>query len=412
MRIRRWLLPLAVLFYLGLTMHSPYLVVLPLALLVIFLLASLWQRYSLDGVIYKRRFLYTRAFPGEIFPVKLEIENRKLLPLSWLRIQDPWPNAVAPEDESVLAPSHIAGESYLTHVLSLRWFERTRRSYNLAFRKRGVYKVGPVEISSGDLFGLFDQSDTIGQSEKLTVFPELYPVEDKDLPPEKPFGDQRSRRRLFEDPNRPMGVREYHPEDSFRRIHWPATAHTNTLQVKIFQPTSAQVMVLCLNVSTFQRYWEGVYPALLERLLSVAGTLLSRGMDMGYRVGMISNGCLSNSDQPFRIPPGRSPKQMAHLLEALAGVTPIVVAPFEQYLIREIPRVPYGSTLMVLTALTSPELAETLLKLKKHERQISLVSLAEDPPPELHGIRCIHMPMHDKEEFVRDYYEIYQKPEV
>ncbi|MBE9474961.1 MAG: DUF58 domain-containing protein [Chloroflexi bacterium] len=410
MRIRRWLLPLAVLIYLGLVWHSAYLVVLPVALLVIFILASWWQRYSLDGVIYKRRFLYTRAFPGEIYPLKIEIENRKLLPLSWLRIQDPWPEAVAPEDESVLAPSHVADQGVLTHVLSLRWFERSRRSYNLVFRKRGVYKVGPAEISSGDLFGLFDRSGTIGQPEKLTVFPELLPVGDMELPPEKPFGDQRSRRRLFEDPNRPMGVREYHPEDSFRRVHWPATAHTNTLQVKIFQPTSAQMMVLCLNVATFKRYWEGIYPALLERLISVAGTLLSRGMDLGYRVGMISNGCLSNSDQPFRIPPGRSPKQKAHLLEALAGVTPIVVAPFERYLIREIPRVPYGSTLMILTAITSPELAETLLKLKRHERQLTLVSLAEDPPPKLFGIRCVHMPVHDKEEFVRDYYEIYQNP--
>ena len=184
MRIKRWLLPLAVLFYLGLVLHSSYLVVLPVALLVIFIMASWWQRHSLDGVIYKRRFLYTRAFPGEIYPLKLEIENRKLLPLSWLRIQDPWPEAVAPEDESVLAPSHVADEGYLTHVLSLRWFERSRRSYNLIFRKRGVYKVGPAEISSGDLFGLFDRSDTIGQLEKLTVFPELLPVGDMELPPD------------------------------------------------------------------------------------------------------------------------------------------------------------------------------------------------------------------------------------
>ena len=101
---------------------------------------------------------------------------------------------------------------------------------------------------------------------------------------------------------------------------------------------------------------------------------------------------------------------MVHLLEALAGVTPIVVAPFERYLMREIPRVPYGSTLMILTAITSPELAETLLKLKRHERQLTLVSLAEDPPPELFGIRCVHMPVHDKDEFVRDYHEIYQNP--
>jgi hypothetical protein len=67
---------------------------------------------------------------------------------------------------------------------------------------------------------------------------------------------------------------------------------------------------------------------------------------------------------------------------------------------------------MILTAITSPELAETLLMLKRHERQITLVSLAEDPPPKLDGIRSVHMPMHDKEKFVRDYYEIYQKPDI
>ena len=189
-----------------------------------------------------------------------------------------------------------------------------------------------------------------------------------------------------------MGVRDYHPEDSFRRVHWPATARVGELQVKVFQPTAAQVMVLCLNVSTHQRYWEGVYPALLEHLLCVAARLILDGIQSGYRVGVISNGCLSNSDQPFRVPPGRSPDQLAHLLGALAGVTPVVVAPFERLLLREVPRIPYGSTLLVQTAITSPELFETLVRLRKHERQLILLSLAEEQPPDIPGIRSMHMP--------------------
>jgi uncharacterized protein (DUF58 family) len=195
-----------------------------------------------------------------------------------------------------------------------------------------------------------------------------------------------------------MGVREYHPEDSFRRVHWPATARTGDLQVKVYQPTSARLMVLCLNVSTYPRYWEGVYPALLERLISMAATLVNQAISDGYRVGMISNGCLANSDQPFRIPPGRSPHQLAYLLRALAGVSPVVVSPFENYLLREIPRVPYGATLLILTAVTSPELGEVLLRLKKHERRISLLSLAQEPPPLIPGLHCIHMPFEDPDE--------------
>jgi uncharacterized protein (DUF58 family) len=137
---------------------------------------------------------------------------------------------------------------------------------------------------------------------------------------------------------------------------------------------------------------------LLERLLSVAATLVSQGLQDGYRVGLISNGCLANSDQPFRIPPGRSPQQLAYLLQALAGVTPVVVAPFEQFLLREVPRVPYGATLLIVTAVTSPGLAENLLRLKKHERQLTLLSLAQESPPRLPGVRSIHLPFYEMED--------------
>lgn len=395
MAVKRWLPILVVLVYFGLLLQVPFVIALAATLVVLLWLAAWWSKRSLKGVHYTRRFHYTRAFPDEKFPVRIEIENDKLLPLSWLRIEDTWPKPVGPEDEDVLAPSHAQEVGYLTHALSLRWFERTKRNYLLKFRKRGIYKVGPAKLESGDLFGIYAQEGSAAGVETLTVFPKLAPLDESFLPPDNPFGDQRSRRRLFEDPTRPMGVRDYHPEDGFRRVHWPATARTGQLQVKVYQPTSAKVMVLCLNVSTYHRYWEGVYPALLEELLSVAAALVSRYCQEGHRVGMISNGCLSNSDQPFRIPPGRSPQQLSHLLQALAGVTPVVVAPFERFLMREVPKVPYGASLVILTAVASMELAESILNLKRHERQISMISLAEQPPPYLPGVQVVHLPFEE-----------------
>jgi uncharacterized protein (DUF58 family) len=243
---------------------------------------------------------------------------------------------------------------------------------------------------------MYERSALLGQDDQITVFPEMIPIQALDLPPEDPFGDRRSRRRLLEDPHFPMGVRDYHPEDDFRHVHWPATARTGQLQVKVYQPTSTQTLVLCLNVSTYPHYWQGVYPAMFERLLSLAGTLLSHGIEHGYRVGLISNGCLSNSDQTFRVPPGRSPNQLGRLLQALAGVTPVVVASFERFLLREVPHIPFGSTLLVLTAVTTPELIETLASLRKHERQLTLLSLAEEPPPYIQGVRSIHLPFKEE----------------
>lgn len=394
MQPRRWLPFLGGLLIAGLLLKVSWLVALSVALSVVIGLAWLWQTQSLKNVHYRRRFHYTRAFPGEQVTVRIEAENDKLLPLSWLRVQDPWQKAIGPTDENILAPSHLPDQGILTNVFSLRWFERARRTYTLTFRKRGVYVVGPARLESGDLFGLYESGAELPNTELLTVFPPLLPMRALNLPAEDPLGDLRSRRRLFEDPNRPMGVREYHPEDSFRRVHWGATARTGRLQVKVFQPTAGQVMVACLNVSTFARHWEGVDPPALEYLVSVTATLLNHTIESGYKAGLIANGCIARSDQPFRIPPGRTSRQLAILLGALAGVNPVVTMPFERFLLREMPRLPYGASLAIITAIHTPQLLETLLKLKKHERRITLISLAAQPPEEtLPGIQVVHLPI-------------------
>ncbi len=386
---------LLVLVLLGIVLNEPFLITLASTLLVAAGVAWWWNLRSLQGVIYRRRFRYTRGFPDELIDLQVDVENRKLLPVSWLRIQDDWDRAVGPIDDEALAPSHIPERGFLTNIFSLRWYEKARRTYTLLLRKRGIYAVGPTRLESGDLFGIFEQRAEAGPSEYLTVFPRILPFSSLDFPAEDPFGDRKTRRRLFEDPNRPMGVREYRPEDGFRRVHWPATARTGQLQVKVYQPTTGQVMVVCMNVSTFARHWEGVYPEMLEHLICVAATLVDKGFRDGYKVGLVANGCLAHADRPFRIPPGRSPQQLAVLLQSLAGVTSVVTGNFENFLMREIPRVQYGASLVILTAVTTAELATTLIQLKQHERHITLYSIAQDEPPLIPGIHVIHQPFQE-----------------
>lgn len=389
---RIWLPILITLFLLGILLQIPLLAGFMAMLMVIIAMADWWRNHSLDGVTYKRRPHYRRAFPGERVPMRIQVENRKLLPLSWLRVQDPWPKAIGPEDENLMAPTHSLDRGLLVNVFSLRWYESVNRSYSLLFRERGSYAVGPSKLESGDFFGLYDQVKEENAIDVFTVFPSLLSFQELQLPADDPFGDRRSRRRLYEDPTQPMGVREYMPEDSFRRVHWPASAHTGQLQVKVYQQTSSNVLVVCLNVATFARHWEGTNPALLEYLIRVTATLVHKGIQDGYRVGLLANGCLAHADQPFRIPPGRSPKQLATLLEALAGVTPVVTGRFDRFLMKELPRVPYGATLLLVTGVITPELAETLARLKRRGRQLNLISFDTQPPPYIPGIRSFHLP--------------------
>jgi uncharacterized protein (DUF58 family) len=365
---------------------------MPTMMGVILAIAHWWSRRALDQIVYRRRPHFRRGFPNEKVELQVEVENRKFLPVSWLRVQDPWPEAVGPEEDGVLGPYHIPQVGLLTNVFSLRWFENRLRRYTLLLRRRGVYLVGPARLESGDLFGFYEQSAEIGTREKLTVFPEVIPFSELPLPTDDPFGEIRSSRRIYEDPTMPMGVREYQPEDDIRRVHWPASARTGQLQVKVYQPVSARVVVVALNISTFSHHWEGTNRKLLEYAISLTAGLVSRGIEVGHRVGMISNGCLTNSDQPFRILPGASTRHLATLLEALAGVTPLITAPFASYLMREVPHLPYRASLMLVTAVIPPELPETLVQLKRHGRQITVISLDSDPPTAIPGIRMVHAP--------------------
>jgi uncharacterized protein (DUF58 family) len=387
-----WFPLLGLVILLGALFDLPWVVTLAVTLLVVLLLAWWWNRYALRNIHYRRRWHYRRGFPGERFDLRIEVENRKPLPVSWLRVRDAWPNAVGPEDADILAPTHIPGQGTLVNLYSLRWFQRSVRAYTLLMRKRGYYPVGPYDLESGDILGIFQSERRVEHNEYITVFPELIPFKALRLPTDDPFGDQRARRRRFEDPTQVMGVRDYHPEDDFRRVHWPATARAGALQVKQYQHISAQVMVVCLNVTTTAHNWLGTAPHLLEYLVKICATLVYKGVQDGYAVGLFSNGCLAHSDQPFRIPPGRSRKQLGSLLQALAGVTSFTTGSFEWVLSRALPQLPYGSTLIVVTAFVTPQLAETLIRLRQYRPNLTVLTLEGSEISAIPGVRVVQVP--------------------
>jgi uncharacterized protein (DUF58 family) len=387
-----WLPTLVIAFLAGAFFSLPWLSIFSAAAGIIIGVAYAWREYALHGVTYVRRWRYTRGFPGEETQLELDVQNNKRLPLSWLRVTDPWPTAILPSDKDALTGSTLQEQANLINLFSLSGNSRVRRTYQMRFQKRGVYPIGPSTLESGDFFGLYVKEKQQNDRGVLTIFPELLPMASLNLPADDPFGDRGARKRLFEDPNLPVGVRPYQAEDEIRRVHWPATARTGELQVKVYQPVTSRVLTICLNVLTTSQPWLGTHAELLEQLIRVAASIAYHGYQDGYSVGLISNGCLARADHPFQIAPGRSPQHLASLLEALAAVTAYTTAPFESFLTRSMPGVPYGATMVIVTALLPPVLIETLLQVKRYRPNTTLVSLSTDAPPQIPGIRNIHLP--------------------
>jgi len=372
----------------------PALLVISVLLLTTVLLGQWWTRKSLKRVTFERVMGERRAFPGEVVELTLRIANKKLLPLGWLHVEDRWSMALQLQDGEIYAsPSGQTG--FFRRAFSVRWFERVSRKYRLRCTRRGFYPFGPVRLRSGDIWGLFRQDVVLEHLDWLIVYPQVLPLEALGFPPKEPLGETKAEWRIFEDPNRAVGIRDLRPEDGFRRIHWKASARRQALQVKVFEPTTSRNLIVFLNVATFERHWEGTRPLLLEKAIAVAASVASHGVEDRYLVGLIANGSIPHSDQPIKVFPSRRPDQLMRVLEALAAVTSFTTSSMEALLLMESPRLPWGSTLVVVTPLVTDDLLAALVRLHDVGRRLVLVSLDEEPlrpyalPP---GVLVYHLP--------------------
>lgn len=388
-------IPLAILFVvIGLFAgRNPALLALGFALLLIVGVSTAWKNLSLIGVTYERQFDRTRVFPGEPIDLTIKVGNDKVLPLTWLQFRDELPIAIESELAITQVTSEITGKYILQNTFSLYGRETNRRTVTLKFPRRGYYKLGPVSYESGDIFTLFTIERRHQYIDNLVVFPQIFPLQELHLPAKEPFGDLRMPRSLFTDPIKTQGIRDYQPEDRFRDVHWKATARRGSLQTKVYDPSVGMTIAVFLNVATMEKHWMGFEPELLERAISVAGSICNYGVQQSWGVGVYANGSVPNSDQPIRVPPGRSPNQLGNTLEALAAVTEFATGSIDRMMLRESPALPWSATIVLVTAVVSDEIMVGLIRLKEAGRRVVLVSLAEDPPPKNLGkLLAYHIP--------------------
>ncbi|MDH4208220.1 MAG: DUF58 domain-containing protein, partial [Anaerolineae bacterium] len=272
-------------------------------------------------------------------------------------------------------------------------FQGLRRRFTIHCTERGYHAYGPATVNTGDGFGFFSRKAVTYGQDHLIVYPRLYSVAELRLPAKNPFGERGTRDRLFEDPLRTMGIRAWQPSDGLHRVHWKATARHQEMLSRLYEPSEEPQMLIFLNVTTLPRHWQGSIPELTERVISVAASLAAVCVESRVPVGLVSNGMLPGSDQPLRLLPGRSPNQLLRILETLAGVTGFASLPIEEMVLRESPKLPWGSTLIVVTAIAHDDLLAALLELDQAGREVSLFTLAAEPPRrELPGIRVYHLP--------------------
>lgn len=331
------------------------------------------------GLKMERRFA-GRAFLGERVDVTLRLHNRGRLPLPWLQADE----SVAPE---------LAGGAAPRFAVALRGRESRDFHYRVQATRRGYYRLGPLTVRGGDFFG-WAELRAQAPASYLTVYPRITPLAKLGLPSRLPFGTIAGQRRHFEDPARPVGVRDYHRGDSLRLINWKVSAHGDNLVVKTLQPAISLDTYILLNLNRDDFSAATCYSA-PEWAIEIAASLAAHLSEQQQAVGLATNGrdllqllwqgqagdeeapfdpvtgrllppegALSEEQQQAApAPPRRGRAQLMKVLELLARVEPMPTAPFAGWIPQATLHLSWGVTVPVITPQASDEVVQALHRL-------------------------------------------------
>ncbi len=343
--------------------------VLAVLLLSAGLVARAWAALALVGLAYERRLEGDRAFPGETIGLSLTVDNRKLLPLSWVRVEEPISSALAAPDDPAVS-FDADGKARLSIVTPLGWRSRATLTRRLACTRRGCYTIGPARLMSSDVFGLFVRGKTAAPQAVILVYPRLYDVADLLLPARNPLGPDRDPRRLFEDTSRPAGIREYTQDTPFKTINWKATARTGALHATVYDTTVTQETVVLLAVDSFP---EGAEEA-FERGVSAVASIAARELDLGRPVGVFANGMQALGHGPVFLPLGSGPERRRTIFEALARLERRTELAFPAFLDAAAPMIGARARIIVVADRADTPLLARLQDLGRRGRSVILLS--------------------------------------
>jgi uncharacterized protein (DUF58 family) len=154
---------------------------------------------------------------------------------------------------------------------------------------RGYYPIGPTLLETGDVFGLHRRHRVVGKPVYVMVYPKVLPLPKYDFASERPIGEIRLQNRLFEDPTRTAGVREYQFGDPLQRVHWKVTARTGVLHCRVYEPTSLAGATLLIDFHS-DGYPKRSEPHRSDLVVTTAASIAYAVSVLNQQLGLASNG--------------------------------------------------------------------------------------------------------------------------
>ena len=170
----------------------------------------------------------------------------------------------------ILRKSHRETSSTVTFVRIPARSSRTGR-YQVSFQRRGIYRLGPMRVSSRFPLGIGERGQTFSLYSEILVRPRLgilrpaWQRQHRELV--ESVSPSASRTGVFDDEFH--CIREYRENDNPRAIHWRSTARFGELMVREFEQNRQSDVFVVLDLCFDSRKEDAV----CELAISLAATI-------------------------------------------------------------------------------------------------------------------------------------------
>ncbi|NJN16623.1 MAG: DUF58 domain-containing protein [Oscillochloris sp.] len=300
------------------------------------------------------------AFPNEAVEVTLVVRNNGALPIPWLALHESIPPALR-------TPPAIR------RVVALAPRQELVIRYLVQSRRRGLYRLGPLNLRSGDVFGMRDLTLGGAESQPLTIYPQILPLPTLGLPAGLPFGIEADPYSLFIDPARPIGTRTYMPGDGLSQIDWKSSAHAGSLRVRRYEPAIARTTLIALAFSRNEYPGRFVFDN-QERAIVTAASIAADLVARRQAVGLCVSGIDPLSDAVGNaIMPGNGRSHLIALLSLLGRLESAAAGDIAAELERHVAHLGWGTTVVLITSDLDMPLLARLLPLRRFGIKPTLV---------------------------------------
>lgn len=262
-------------------------IILALAAIVLAVLEHFWAPYTLKVLQFRGSPDRIMAEPGEKITWSGTVENTSRLPIPFVRLMEKFPIQAKVAAQKEWIDSHC-NESvmqwYVEEKMSLKPLQSRTRKVSFSFSGRGIYQIGAWQLSAGDLLG-FREGYKVGDWQEIVIIPERSKKKVSLDALGGFLGDISVRRFILEDPILTVGFRDYTGREQMKSISWTRTATAGALQVRQYDHTAEQHVMILLNV-------EGASPEELEECFRLMRTVCEELEQKKIPYGFRTNGNL------------------------------------------------------------------------------------------------------------------------